>query len=133
MNNKAAVYISTFSDNKVGKNELNQQLNICKEYAQKSNLRIIEVIEQVGGNRVANDRPEVLHLLELCSTKKVGHVIMAERDKIYTEMFRRISLHDYLKAQDIKMHIVLDADVQEFLEKTVYPDMVLAIRSLGIE
>lgn len=132
MNNKVVIYISTFSESKRGTDELKYQLNVCKEYAYKNKFEVIEVIEQKGGNRIADDRLELLHLLELCSKRKVGHVIIAERDKIYTEMFRRLSLHEYLKEQGIGMHIVLDADAQEYLERIVLPDMMRVVEDLGI-
>lgn len=132
MNNKAVIYISTFSEGKKGKLELNHQVNICREYANKNNYEVAEVIEQFGGNKMADDRPELLHLLEHCSKKEVGHVIIAERDKIYTEFFRRLILHEYLKSQSIGMHIVLDPDVQEFLERVVYPDIMQVVKDLGV-
>lgn len=131
MNNKAVIYCRTNAEGKLAKDELLSQQKICEEFAKKEGLEIVEVIKEFS-NGLQHDRREVNRIIELCATDRTSHAVIATRDRLFVDVVSRVSFHHFLKEKGIGMHIVLDADEQEFIENVVFKDLIQIIEDSGV-
>ncbi|MDP2789895.1 MAG: recombinase family protein [bacterium] len=101
----AVIYVRVSSSEQVQNTSLGTQERVCREFAQREGLRVLEVFRDKGESAKTADRPQFMRALAYCLTKKnqVGYFVVYKLDRFSRNQFDHAQIRAMLKHGGVEL------------------------------